>query len=106
MTYLGLPLKVGRQEGLGVLFFIDWQGTAEDPRSSPSLLGEDLDSDGAQLNKGAAGAKAGTKGALPAATLITTPPATEPPLCSSKEAWRPIATVHRCQVNKALSPIF
>lgn len=82
MTFLGLPLKVGRQEGLGVLFPIDWQGTAEDPKSSPSLLGEDLGSDGARLNKGAAGAKAGTRGALSAASLISTPPST-PPLAQS-----------------------
>lgn len=57
-----------------MLFSIDWQGTAEEPRPSPSLLGEDLDSDGAPLNKGAAGAKTGTRGALPAASLISTAP--------------------------------
>lgn len=72
-----------------MLFSIDWQGTTGDPRLSPSLLGEDLHSGGASLNKGAAGAEAGTRGALPATSLISTAPSahprTEPPLCSSKE---------------------
>lgn len=58
LTYLGIP-KWGSQEAHAALS-LDSQGLQKNLGHCPDLLHEGLDLDGARLDKGAGGAKAGT----------------------------------------------